>query len=125
MKSSGNNWNTSAEIWSKLKPHARRMRKNPTHAENLLWNEIKNKKLNGIKFRRQHAVEYFIVDFYTRDFNLIIEVDGDVHNEKEEEDKSRQAFLEGSDFKVIRFSNEEILNSMKSVLERILVECKI
>ena len=91
MKSSGNNWNTSAEMWGKLKPHARRMRKKPTNAENLLWNEIKNKKLNGIKFRRQHALGYFIVDFYT----------------------------------VIRFRNEEIQNSMKSVLERILDGCKI
>lgn len=112
-------------MWGKLKPHARRMRKKPTNAENLLWNEIKNKKLNGIKFRRQHALGYFIVDFYTRDFNLIIEIDGSIHEGKVEEDKDRQTFLERSDFKVIRFRNEEIQNSMKSVLERILDGCKI
>ncbi len=67
---------TAPELWEKLKPLARQMRHVPTPAEDRLWQHIRNRQLKGMKFRRQWAIERFIVDFFCYEANLIIEVDG-------------------------------------------------
>jgi very-short-patch-repair endonuclease len=99
---------------------AGRLRLQLTPAEEKLWNGISNKKL-GVKFRRQHPVNIFIVDFYCHQLKLVIEIDGEVHNETEQRDYDigRTEELERFGIKVIRFANGEVLNSIENVLRKI------
>ncbi|MCL4878074.1 MAG: DUF559 domain-containing protein [Anaerolineae bacterium] len=108
-------WNTPPKLWEKLKPLAREMRHEPTAAEDSLWQALRGQQLGG-KFRRQHTIERFIVDFYCHEAGLIIEVDGESHDYTQEEDAVRQAFLESLGYRVIRFTNEEVLTELPSVL---------
>ncbi len=110
---------SSAALWVKLKPLAREMRHKPTPAENKLWQRIRGRQVQGAKFRRQHAIERFIIDFYCAGARLIIEVDGSIHEHTPDEDAIRQEFLEGLGFRVLRFKNAEILQSLDSVVEKI------
>lgn len=112
-------WQTSAKQWSKVKHLAREMRKEPTDAENILWQELRGHKLNRLKFRRQHSIGRFVVDFYCREKKLIIEVDGEIHDYQKEYDSIRQEFLEELGYAVLRFENAEIINNIEKVLEMI------
>ncbi|MBF8264634.1 MAG: orotidine 5'-phosphate decarboxylase [Dehalococcoidia bacterium] len=112
-------WHTPAALWEGLKPIARQMRKEPTEAEDLLWQRIRNQKLSEFKFRRQHSIERFIVDFYCSQAKLVVEIDGPIHQYQQEEDEIRQTYLESQDLRVLRFSNDEVLNDVKKVLQRI------
>jgi very-short-patch-repair endonuclease len=102
--------------------NAKELRKSMTEAEEILWKHLRNNKLNGLKFRRQHPLDIYIADFYCHQKELIIEIDGGVHDtpEQEEYDNGRTFELEEKGFKVLRFRNEEVLYDVKSVLERIL-----
>ncbi|MCL1463759.1 endonuclease domain-containing protein [Argonema galeatum] len=115
-------WQTPPELWDKLKPLARQMRREPTPAEQKLWEKLRNKQFLGYKFRRQHTIDRFIVDFYCGQAHLVVEVDGSVHDYTQEEDAIRQEFLESLELRVIRFTNSEVLNSVEIVLEQIAVE---
>ncbi len=95
------------------------MRQAPTEAEDLLWQHLRNRQVKGYKFRRQHALDRFIVDFYCRDANLIIEVDGPIHERQRVEDQEHQEYLNLLGFQVIRFSNEQVLCNIKTVLDEI------
>jgi len=95
------------------------MRREPTPAEKHLWKYLRNRQLLGFKFRRQHTIERFVVDFYCHEAQLVIEVDGEIHDYTPEEDRIRQAFLEFNGFRVIRFRNEEVLQRTQDVLARI------
>lgn len=106
------------ELWEKLKPIARQMRREPTPAEDHLWQQLRNRAL-GVKFRRQHPLDRFIVDFFCDEARLIIEVDGAIHQYTPEEDALRQEFLESLGFRVLRFNNEDVLNRAAEVLETI------
>ena len=119
-----NSWQTSPELWEKLKPLAIQKRKEPTEAENALWEKLRDRQINNAKFRRQHSIDRFIVDFYCSEAHLIIEVDGSIHEYTQDEDKLRQEFLESLGHQVIRFSNEEVLNSIDKVLEKIKTALK-
>jgi very-short-patch-repair endonuclease len=112
-------WKTKAGLWEKLKPFARQMRRKPTPAEDKLWQRIRNKQILNFKFRRQHTINKFIVDFYCGEAQLIIEVDGKIHEYTQEQDAIRQEFLESLGFKVIRFTNDEVLQEMPRVLSEI------
>lgn len=117
----------NAAIASQLVGNARENRKNPTEAEDVLWQEVRNSNL-GFKIRRQHYIGNFIVDFVCLDKKLIIEVDGGYHNAKEqiELDELRTLELEQKHlYRVIRFTNEEVLNDIKSVLEKIKEELSL
>ena len=105
----------------KLYQYGKELRQESTEAEKILWAELRNKKLNGLKFRRQHPIDKFIVDFYCHEKKLVIELDGNVHDEKvnKEYDNARTAMLAGLDVIVLRFGNEEVINNMKNVLEKI------
>jgi very-short-patch-repair endonuclease len=100
---------------------ARELRKQMTPAEKVLWNFLKNKALEGFKFRRQHPIDNYIVDFYCHQEKLVIEVDGSVHDQldQKEYDSGRTSVLEEFGLKVIRFRNEEVLDNFQSVIERI------
>lgn len=98
---------------------ARFMRKNPTKPEQVLWNALKNSQLKGYKFRRQHPLDQFIVDFYCHEAKLVVEVDGGYHetSEQKEKDEGRTFELEKFGIRTVRFSNDEVLNDLKSVLD--------
>nr|WP_315195005.1 class I tRNA ligase family protein [uncultured Flavobacterium sp.] len=117
----------NALIASQLVGNARDNRKNPTEAEDALWQEVRNSNL-GYKIRRQHYIGNFIVDFVSLEKKLIIEVDGGYHDTKEqiELDELRTLELEQKHlYKVIRFTNEEVLNDIKTVLEKIKEELSL
>jgi very-short-patch-repair endonuclease len=92
-----------------------------TDAEHLLWGCLRRKQLCGFRFRRQHPVERFVLDFYCCEAKLAIELDGGQHNEPEARfrDKERTACLERQGIKVIRFWNSEVLNNLEGALARI------
>ena len=118
-------YTTDANTWKLLKENAKSMRLEPTEAEDLLWQNLRGLKL-GVKFRRQQPVDIFIPDFVCTQKKLIIEVDGEYHNGKEqiELDAERTRILETIGYKVLRFTNEEVLTNVSSVLERIRTEIK-
>ena len=99
------------------------MRKEMTSAEKLLWSKLCNKQFNGYKFRKQHPIGRYIADFYCHDLKLIIEIDGDIHNERKEYDENRDVFLKADGYTVLRFSNDEIENTLEDVLETIRKCC--
>ncbi len=100
---------------------ALRMRISPTEAEMVLWKQLKNFRKEGFVFRRQHPIDFFIVDFYCHKIKLVIEVDGEIHlnDEAQKYDDSRSGELESYGIKVIRFNNEEIINNQDLVLTKI------
>jgi very-short-patch-repair endonuclease len=107
-----NDWQPSPELWHKLKPLARQMRKDPTAAEAKLWQRLRKNQIRGIKFRRQFAIERFITDFCAPSIRLIIEVDGPTHEYTQAEDAIRQVYLESAGFTVLRFTNLDVLNTL-------------
>lgn len=100
------------------------MRKNPTRAERILWQSLRANRLNGWHFRRQQIIEGFIVDFYCHLAGLVVEVDGAVHADRAGYDTERSHILESLGLKVIRFCNEEVLDKLDSVLDRINSEAE-
>ncbi len=112
-------WKTGKGLWEKLKPFAREMRHAQTKAESLLWDRLRNKQLANQNFRRQHPIGRFIVDFYCPGRKLVIELDGGIHKATRVEDRERQIHLEAFGNKVVRFRNDEVENSIESVLDAI------
>ncbi|MCI0351716.1 MAG: DUF559 domain-containing protein, partial [Acidobacteriales bacterium] len=107
-------------LWDKLKPLAKQMRHAPTPAEDALWQRLCRHAVCGAKFRRQHAIDRFIVDFYCPVAQLVVEVDGVIHEYTEEEDAIRQQFLEDvHGLTVLRFTNGDVLQKIDAVLESI------
>ncbi len=104
-----------------LEPYRTELRRNLTSAEAYLWKQLQQRKLDGRKFRRQHSIENFIVDFYCPEERLIIELDGQVHfnPSAQENDKIRTKRLEELGFKVIRFENNMVFDNLQSVLQEI------
>jgi len=101
---------------------ARQLRRNATKEEQVLWNLLRNRKFNGLKFNRQHPIVYnsngqneqfFVVDFYCAQFKLAIELDGKIHDFQLEYDKNRTLILNQLGIKVLRFKNEELKERFK------------
>ena len=113
--------NADPNIYSLLKSFAKAHRANPTIAENILWNELNDKKVEGYKFRRQHIIDQFITDFVSLSKKLVIEVDGLIHQLPDNiiNDNQRTEALNRLGFEVMRFTNDEITNNTKEVLARI------
>lgn len=97
------------------------LRKRMTKAERLLWEELRNKKFQSLKFRRQNPISRFIVDFYCHQLKLVVELDGEIHQRKNvrENDKIREGELVEFGLTVIRFGNEEVLNDTSEVLKKL------
>jgi very-short-patch-repair endonuclease len=104
---------------------ARGHRKEPTPAEERLWLALRDGKLGGLNFRRQHPVGPFILDFYCPKKKLCIEVDGGIHDARREMDEARTEALGTLKIRVIRFRNEEVLDELSSVLKRIAAAADI
>lgn len=116
-------WATAdKESYQKLKEFAQKNKDNPTKAETIVWEFLKSKKLEKFKFRRQHIIGKYIADFVCLDRMLIIEIDGKIHQlpENKESDQIRAEWLESKGYKVIRFTNEQVLNDTEYVLNKIL-----
>ena len=102
---------------------AKILRKNSSDAEITLWNRLKAKQIEGIKFRRQQPVENFIVDFVSFEKRIIVELDGGHHAGQKEKDIARDRFLEAEGFTVLRFWDNQVLGNIEEVLEVISKEC--
>jgi len=99
---------------------AKQLRLHPTKAEEKLWQYLRASQ-TGYKYRRQHPIANYVVDFYSYALKLAIEVDGEIHAEqfKQMEDEDKQNSLETHGLTVIRFTNDEVLNHIESVMEEI------
>jgi len=103
---------------------AREMRKNLTPTEKLLWNELQNKKLFGYKFRNQHPIFRYILDFYCHKCLLAVEIDGDIHKLRRDYDDYRDNYLLSIGIKTLRFTNHDVINNMNDILGDIINELK-
>ncbi|MFN0176056.1 MAG: class I tRNA ligase family protein [Saprospiraceae bacterium] len=110
---------TSPERWKVLKDFARGMRKSQTAGEAAMWEMLRDKQLDGIKFRRQHAIEEFIADFVSLEHKLVVEVDGTIHDFQLEQDQMRTELLQAVGFEVVRFKNEDILGHKYKVMDEL------
>ncbi len=97
------------------------LRKNMTPAEEVLWEHLRKNKASGFRFRRQHPINEFVVDFFCYEAMLVIEVDGDVHEDsyQKERDIERTKILNGFELSELRFKNEEVMNNIEHVIEEI------
>ena len=106
---------------------ARRLRAEETGAEAALWEALRGRRLAGLRFRRQHAVERFVLDFYGPEHHLAVELDGEVHDAptQAERDAERSRYLNTRGYHVIRFRNDEVMADLPDVLSRIAaaVQC--
>ncbi|MFL5258160.1 MAG: endonuclease domain-containing protein [Hyphomicrobiales bacterium] len=98
------------------------MRREPTEAENRFWWEVRDRRLYGHKFKRQHVIGAYIADFVCLSKRLIVEIDGGQHSERLDYDQGRSAELEKLGFRVIRFWNVDVLGNMEGVIDAVLAE---
>ena len=103
------------------KSTSRHLRKVATSAEVILWEEIRNRKLGGLKFRRQYPVLGFILDFYCAEKSLGIELDGSIHISQEEYDKWREKVVLEKGIRIFRFSNQEVMENIEDVKRKIIL----
>jgi len=103
---------------------AKKLRREMTPAEKILWKELRANTLQGLHFRRQQVVHGYFPDFYCHQHELIVELDGGIHELQKEYDAEREAYLISLGFRIIRFKNEEITKNLKGVLQKIVDECK-
>lgn len=98
---------------------ARTLRKEQTKAEKIIWELLRKRKFMNLKFRRQHVIEGFVIDFYCFELKLGIEVDGGIHMKRKEYDKIRQEIIESEEISIIRISNQEIAEDKKAILKKL------
>ncbi len=120
----GKHNNDMRGVSPELRQAASQLREQMTTAEQGLWEALRDKKLGGLRFRAQHPVGQFILDFYCPACKLAVELDGSVHDNRAEEDAARTAQLRTYGYHVLRFQNKEIFTSLASVTERILRAAK-
>ena len=100
---------------------AKYLRKNMTRTELILWKKLKDRNLFKFKFRRQHPIDIFIVDFYCHELKLVIEVDGEIHNiDSKDYDLGRESDLNRFGITVLRFTNDQVIYNINSVISTIL-----
>lgn len=106
-----------------VQQRAKELRQQMTPAEKALWQRLRRKQLNGLKFRRQHPLGPFIADFYCGAHRLVIEIDGGVHDAQAERDQARTEQFEAYGYHVIRFTNAQIEQDIEAVLAEIIAAC--
>lgn len=114
-------YHSTPDTWKSIKDNTRENRKNPTEAEEELWKHLRKEQL-GVKFRRQHSIENYIVDFVCLEKQLIIELDGEVHNSQQEYDEQRTQHLNHLGFEVVRFENKEVFEDVSKIIDKIKAE---
>ncbi len=105
-------------FYRQLEQKAKEMRAHPTEAERLLWEKLSNKQL-GVKFRQQHVINKFVVDFCSIEKALVIEVDGEIHDTQRERDEERTKILQDEGYSIIRLKNNEVINNIEKVIDSI------
>ncbi len=113
-------WRTKPKLWAKLQPIAQEMRTAPTPAENVMWEQLRNRRLAGLRFRRQHTIEKFIADFYCAEAHLVVEIDGPIHLEQQDADQVRDERLMSIGLRVLRLTNEQVFNDLSAALKQII-----
>lgn len=108
---------------TKLK-RAKELRQNMTAEEKILWQHLRANRLQGLHFRRQQIIDGFIVDFYCHAVSLVIEVDGEIHQQQTEYDAKRDKILSSRGLRVLRITNQEVRDNIDSVLMRIAQACE-
>ena len=106
-------------VASAVQQAATELRENLTPAEQRLWEELRAKRLGGLRFRAQHPVGQFILDFYCPAHKLAVELDGNVHAGNEEQDAARTAHLSAYGYRVLRFTNDQVMTELPDVLAQI------
>ena len=104
---------------------ARALRRQMTEAEKVMWSKLRDRRLDGVKFKRQKPIAGYIVDFVALDLKLIVEIDGGQHAERAEEDAARTKVLEESGYHVVRFWNHDVLRNIEGVLESLVQELNL
>jgi very-short-patch-repair endonuclease len=108
---------------SKLTKYAKSLRKNSTIAETKLWNKLRSRQLEGIKFRRQQPIGDYIVDFVSFEKRVIIELDGGQHSNQKRKDEHRDKRLTEDGYTVLRFWNNDVLENIDAILVTIRRKC--
>lgn len=110
----------SPDRYQLLKQYAKEMRNNPTEAEAIMWLYLCNNQL-GVKFRRQHIIGDYIVDFVSLKTKLVIEIDGAIHNKpaQKEHDEERTEFLNSKGYHILRFNNEQVISEPDQIIKSI------
>jgi very-short-patch-repair endonuclease len=103
---------------------ARTMRIEPTSAEARLWEELRDRRMGGFKFRRQYSMDSYILDFYCAQAKLVVELDGASHLGREKYDRDRTIWLEVCDLEVVRYPNDMVFNHLDDLKASILEHCK-
>jgi very-short-patch-repair endonuclease len=98
---------------------SRALRRTMTPAEATLWEQLRGRRLAGLKFRRQHPIGTFVVDFYCVEAGLVVEVDGPIHDYTRDEDRRREDFLREQNVRILRLTNDEITHRIDLALEKI------
>ena len=108
-------------VTPELRETARRLRRQMTPAETILWEALRGSQVDGHRFRRQHAVGTFVLDFYCPAARLVIEVDGGIHDDPDvsEHDALRQQGIENHGLRVLRFPNEEVISNLSEVVAKV------
>ena len=116
---------TKKQVHPAILTRARELRQPLTPQEQKLWQRLRSKQLYGIKFRRQHPIYRFILDFFCYQHRLVIEIDGDSHADPEQQryDEARTEWLEQRGLRVIRFTNREVDTNIEGVLQTIAAQC--
>ena len=112
------------DVSQPVQQRAKELRQTMTPAETILWQQLRNLQLDGLKFRRQQPLGPFIADFYCAEHRLIVEVDGSVHDHQQERDAARTAYFEQQGYRLIRFRNEAVEKELNAVLAAIQEACK-
>ena len=108
-----------------MQERARQLRREQTPAERKLWARLRQRQIYGLRFRRQHPIGRFIVDFCCISHKLVIEIDGRTHDAQMAYDQARAELLQGQGYKVIRFTNSEVEREIDGVLAEIARECGV
>ncbi|MEL7038141.1 MAG: DUF559 domain-containing protein [Cyanobacteria bacterium J06592_8] len=99
---------------------SKQLRQQMTPEERILWEKLRRNNINGLHFRRQQIIDGFIVDFYCHQARLVIEVDGEVHNQQLESDQERDQILSAKGLKILRVTNQDVKNNLQEVLNKII-----
>ena len=106
-----------------IRDRARELRRPMTPMEKLLWARLRDRRLEGFRFRRQHPAGSYIADFYCASAQLVIEIDGDSHATQEQYDQRRTQWFQDNGYRMVRFVNSDVVNNLDSVMEAIRAEC--
>ncbi|MEM7794401.1 MAG: DUF559 domain-containing protein [Cyanobacteria bacterium P01_C01_bin.118] len=106
-------------IPQRLLQFARDLRQRQTPAESIIWECLRNRRLNGFKFRRQHNIGRFIADFYCHEARLVVEIDGPIHERQRDRDAERDAWMQNCGLRVLRFKNTQVFEELEGVLVEI------